>query len=405
MKKSYTPEEIEAKWYEIWEKRGYFKPDPAAKEPFCIVIPPPNVTGSLHMGHALNATLQDVLSRWKRMHGYKVLWLPGMDHAGIATQNVVERELSGEGLDRHRLGREKFIERVWQWKAEYGGKIIYQLKKLGASCDWSRERFTLDEGLSSAVREVFVRLFEQGLMYRDGRLINWCPRCHTALSDLEVEYEDLDGKLYFIKYPVDEGGDYITVATTRPETMLGDTAVAVNPKDERYRNLIGKEVQLPLTGRKIPVIADQMVDSGFGTGAVKVTPAHDFNDEATGKRHSLPSVNVIGEDGRMTPDAGEKYAGLDRYACRKLVIEDLKERGLLDEEKKHRHSVGHCYRCKTVIEPLQTIQWYVSVGPMAAEAVKADDRGLRVSRRCVLVSRASAATQARREHSEGTHCQ
>jgi valyl-tRNA synthetase len=371
LKKSYTPEEIEAKWYETWEKRGYFKPDSAAKEPFCIVIPPPNVTGSLHMGHALNATLQDVLSRWKRMLGYKVLWLPGMDHAGIATQNVVERELSAEGLDRHRLGRDKFVERVWQWKAEYGGKIIYQLKKLGASCDWSRERFTLDEGLSSAVREVFVRLFEQGLIYRDGRLINWCPRCHTALSDLEVEYEDLDGKLYFIKYPVDEDGDYITVATTRPETMLGDTAVAVNPEDERYRNLIGKKVQLPLTGRKIPVVADQMVDSGFGTGAVKVTPAHDFNDEATGKRHSLPSVNVIGEDGRMTPDAGEKYEGLDRYACRKQVIEDLKERGLLDEEKKHRHSVGHCYRCKTVIEPLLTIQWYVSIGPLAEKAVSA----------------------------------
>jgi valyl-tRNA synthetase len=300
-KKSYNPEEIEDKWYEEWEKKGYFSPDPdATGDPFCIVIPPPNVTGSLHMGHALNATLQDILLRWKRMNGYKVLWLPGTDHAGIATQNVVERELAKEGIDRHRLGRDEFISRVWKWKAEYGGRIIHQLKKLGASCDWSKERFTLDEGLSRAVREVFVRLFEEGLIYREGRLINWCPRCHTALSDLEVEYEDVDGKLYYIKYPVVGGHEFITVATTRPETMLGDTAVAVHPDDERYANLIGKSLTLPLTDRQIPVIADDMVDPAFGTGAVKVTPAHDFNDEATGKRHKLPFISVIAEDGRMS---------------------------------------------------------------------------------------------------------
>jgi valyl-tRNA synthetase len=372
LKKSYSPEEIEDKWYAAWEKGEYFKPDPETDgRSFSIVIPPPNVTGSLHMGHALNATLQDILARWNRLRGLKVLWLPGMDHAGIATQNVVERELAKEGLDRHKLGRDNFIERVWKWKGEYGGRIIHQLKKLGASCDWSRERFTLDEGLSKAVREVFVRLFDEGLIYRDSRLINWCPRCHTALSDLEVEYEDIDGKLYYIKYPLADGRHFITVATTRPETMLGDTAVAVHPDDERYLRFLNKVVALPLAGRKIPVIADTMVDPVFGTGAVKVTPAHDFNDEATGKRHNLQFINVITEDGRMSQDAGERYSGLDRYACRKKVLEDLKELDLLEGEKRHRHSVGHCYRCKTVIEPLLTIQWYVSVESLAAEAVKA----------------------------------
>jgi valyl-tRNA synthetase len=372
LKKTYSPEDIEDRWYVFWEEKGYFRPDPdAAKSPFCIVIPPPNVTGSLHMGHALNATIQDILTRWKRMLGFKVLWLPGTDHAGIATQNVVEREISKEGVDRHKLGRDAFIERVWKWKAEYGGRIIHQLKKLGASCDWSRERFTLDEGLSRAVREVFVRLFEEGLVYRDNRLINWCPRCHTALSDLEVEYEEIDGKLYNIKYPLTEGDGYITVSTTRPETMLGDTGVAVHPEDERYKDLIGKSLDLPLTGRKIPVIEDSAVDPAFGTGAVKVTPAHDFNDEAIGKRHNLKSISVIAEDGRMSADAGERYSGLDRYACRKKVIEDLQELDLLEGDKKHRHSVGHCYRCKTIIEPILTIQWYVKIESLAAEAVKA----------------------------------
>ncbi|MBF0559132.1 MAG: valine--tRNA ligase [Nitrospirae bacterium] len=376
IKQNYNPEEIEDKWYSIWESRGYFKPRPDAdKIPFSIVIPPPNVTGSLHMGHALNATLQDILARWKRMCGYKVLWVPGTDHAGIATQNVVERELAKDGLNRYELGRDAFIEKIWKWKAEYGGRIIHQLKKLGASCDWSRERFTLDEGLSRAVREIFVRLFEEGLIYRENRLINWCPRCHTALSDLEVEYEDLDGVLYYIKYPVAGTDAHITVATTRPETMLGDTAVAVNPEDERYSRLIGKLLELPLTARKIPVIADAAVDSAFGTGAVKVTPAHDFNDEAMGKRHNLDFISVITEDGRMSIEAGEKYRGLDRYACRKKIIEELKDQGLLEAEKKHNHAVGHCYRCKTVIEPLITIQWYVKIESLAARAIKAVEDG------------------------------
>jgi valyl-tRNA synthetase len=380
LKKTYSPEDIEDRWYVFWEEKGYFRPNPdAARPPFCIVIPPPNVTGSLHMGHALNATIQDILTRWKRMLGFKVLWLPGTDHAGIATQNVVEREISKEGVDRHKLGRDAFIERVWKWKAEYGGRIIHQLKKLGASCDWSRERFTLDEGLSRAVKEVFVRLFEEGLIYRDNRLINWCPRCHTALSDLEVEYEELDGKLYDIKYPLTDGSGYIVVSTTRPETMLGDTAVAVHPEDGRYKGLIGKTLDLPLTGRRIPVIADSAVDPAFGTGAVKVTPAHDFNDEAIGKRHNLKAISVITEDGHMSSEAGERYKGLDRYACRKRVIEDLQELNLLEGDKKHRHSVGHCYRCKTIIEPILTIQWYVKIESLAAEAVKAvEDKRIRL---------------------------
>ncbi|NTU42055.1 MAG: valine--tRNA ligase [Nitrospirales bacterium] len=376
LKKNYSPEEIEDKWYAFWEEGGYFKPEiHSDTKAFSIVIPPPNVTGSLHMGHALNATIQDILCRWKRMSGHKVLWLPGMDHAGIATQNVVEREISKEGLDRHKMGREAFIERVWTWKAEYGGRIIHQLKKVGASCDWSRERFTLDEGLSRAVREVFVRLFEDGLIYRDGRLINWCPRCHTALSDLEVEYEDMEGKLYSLRYPLADGSGHIVVATTRPETMLGDTAVAVHPEDERYKDLIGKELDLPLTGRRISIIADEHVDPQFGTGAVKVTPAHDFNDEAMGKRHNLPSIRVISEEGTMSPEAGERYAGMDRYKCRKRVIEDLQELDLMEGEKKHSHSVGHCYRCKTIIEPLLTIQWYVKIAPLAEEAIKAVENG------------------------------
>ncbi|MCI0468636.1 MAG: valine--tRNA ligase [Nitrospirae bacterium] len=380
LKKTYSPAEIETKWYDIWEEKGYFKPsDDALKPSFCIVIPPPNVTGSLHMGHALNATIQDILIRWKRMSGHRALWIPGTDHAGIATQNVVERELSKEGITRQSLGRDAFIERVWKWKSEYGGRIIHQLKRLGSSCDWSRERFTLDEGLSRAVREVFVWLFEEGLIYRENRLINWCPRCHTALSDIEVEHEEIDGRLYYIRYPLAPsaaaGEGYITVATTRPETMLGDTAVAVNPDDKRYKNLAGNVINLPLTGRKIPIVLDESVDSAFGTGAVKVTPAHDFNDEAIGKRHGVPSITVIAEDGRMSPEAGERYAGLDRHQCRKKVIEDLRELDLLDGEKRHSHAVGHCYRCKTIIEPLLTVQWYVKIEPLAKEAVKAVESG------------------------------
>ncbi|HET6514257.1 MAG TPA: valine--tRNA ligase [Thermodesulfovibrionales bacterium] len=373
LEKSYNPKGIEGKWYTLWSERGYFSPEASGGKPYSIVIPPPNVTGSLHMGHALNAALQDILIRWKRMLGYRCLWVPGTDHAGIATQNVVERELAKEGLDRNTLGREAFIERIWKWKAEYGGRIIHQLKRIGASCDWSRERFTLDEGLSRAVREVFVRLYEEGLIYRDNRLINWCPRCHTALSDLEVEHEELDGLLTYLRYPLSDGGGYVIVATTRPETMLGDTAVAVNPGDERYRDIIGKTLQLPLTGRAIPVISDSAVDPSFGTGAVKVTPAHDFNDEAMAKRQSPPLdfVTVIDDRGRMTEDAGRVYAGMDRYECRRRVVKDLKEAGLLEKEEKYRYSVGHCYRCKTIIEPLSTLQWYVSVKPLAGEAMTA----------------------------------
>lgn len=321
------------------------------------------------------------------MSGYRVLWLPGTDHAGIATQNVVEKQLASEGLDRYKLGRDAFIERVWKWRAESGGKIIHQLKRLGASCDWSRERFTLDKGLSRAVREVFVRLYEEGLIYRDNRLINWCPRCHTALSDLEVEHEELEGKLTYIKYPLAppvpplnkggiEGG-YITVATTRPETMLGDTAVAVNPEDSRYKEYIGKTVNLPLTQRQFPIISDHAVDPSFGTGAVKVTPAHDFNDEATAKRQSPPLefITVIGNDGRMTKAAGERYEGLDRYECRKLVLRDLKELNLIEKEESHKYAIGHCYRCKTITEPLSTPQWYVNVQSMARDAIRVVKEG------------------------------
>jgi valyl-tRNA synthetase len=366
--------ENEMRWYEIWERKGYFRPEinPEGK-PYCIVIPPPNVTGSLHMGHALNATLQDILIRWKRMNGYRALWLPGTDHAGIATQNVVEKRLHEEGTDRYTLGREKFIDRVWKWKEEYGERIITQLKRLGASCDWSRQRFTLDEGLSRAVREVFVRLFEEGLIYRDLRLINWCPRCHTALSDLEVEHEELEGKLTYIRYPLADSIKYIVVATTRPETMLGDTAVAVHPDDERYKGFIGKMIKLPLTNREIPIIADDTVDPRFGTGAVKVTPAHDFNDEAIARRQkpTLPFITVIDDNGKMTAAAGKKYAGLDRYECRKRVFEDLMELELIEKEQKHTHSIGHCYRCKTIIEPFSTVQWYLDVKELADRAIKA----------------------------------
>jgi valyl-tRNA synthetase len=372
--KSYNPAEAEKRWHALWEEQGYFRPEvnPGGK-PYSIVIPPPNITGSLHMGHALNATLQDVLIRWRRMKGERALWVPGTDHAGIATQNVVERELAREGTDRHALGREAFIQRVWQWKEEYGGRITHQLRKLGASADWSRERFTLDEGLSRAVREVFVRLYEDGLIYRDKRLINWCPRCRTALSDLEVEYEDLEGTLTYIKYPRVGAPGGVTVATTRPETMLGDTAVAVNPEDERYRELIGKTVELPLTGRTIPVIADPEVDPAFGTGAVKITPAHDFNDEAVAKRQTppLPAITVIAEDGTMSMNAGPRYAGLDRYEARRKVVDDLWAEGLVAKTERHVHAVGHCYRCKTVVEPASTPQWFVKVGPLAEEALEA----------------------------------
>ncbi|MCX7723704.1 MAG: valine--tRNA ligase [Thermodesulfovibrio sp.] len=373
---TYKPEEIEKKLYSFWEEKGFFKPDSDPQKPsYCIVIPPPNVTGTLHMGHALNVTLQDILIRWKRMLGYSALWVPGTDHAGIATQNVVERQLLQEGINRYQLGRAAFLERVWKWKESCGGIIIEQLKRIGASCDWSRLRFTMDEGLSQAVKEVFLRLFEEGLIYRDLRLINWCPRCHTALSDLEVEHEELEGKLYYIKYPLKEDPKkFITVATTRPETMLGDTAVAVNPEDKRYKNLIGKILILPLINREIPIIADSVVDMEFGTGAVKVTPCHDFNDAEIAQRHNLPHVCVINEEGIMTENAG-KYKGLERYEARKKIINDLTELGLVEKTEKYKHAVGHCYRCKTVIEPFQTVQWYVKIKPLAEEAVRVVQEG------------------------------
>lgn len=368
--RGFEPKEVEERLYRFWYEKGYFMPQrDASQSPYSIVIPPPNVTGSLHMGHALNATLQDIIIRWKRMLGYKTLWIPGTDHAGIATQNVVERLIAKEGLTRHMLGRDLFLKRIWQWKEQSGTEIINQLKRLGASCDWSRERFTMDEGLSRAVREAFVRLYNDGLIYRDYRLINWCPRCQTALSDLEVEYEELDGRLYYIKYPLSDNGDYIRVATTRPETMLGDTAVAINPEDERYKGLAGKKVILPLTKREIPLIQDKEVEIEFGTGAVKVTPAHDFTDEATGKRHNLPSIIVINRYGKMTENAGERYKDLDRFEARKRIIEDLKREGYLEKEERYRHSVGHCYRCKTIIEPLPTIQWYIKIKPLAEPAI------------------------------------
>ena len=373
--KTYEPHDAEKKWYQYWLDKGFFKPDmSSAAQPYCIVIPPPNITGSLHMGHALNNTLQDILIRFRRMQGYKTLWQCGTDHAGIATQNVVERELAAENKSRFDLGREEFVKRVWKWKEQYGGIIIKQLMRLGASCDWSRERFTMDEGLSRAVREVFVSLYREGLIYRDKKLINWCPRCHTALSDLEVEHEEIEGNLYYIKYPSVDGETYLTVATTRPETMLGDTAVAVNPDDARYAGWVGTQVVLPLMNRHIPVIADDYVDVAFGTGALKITPAHDPNDFEIGKKYGLSLIKVIGEDGIMTDEAG-RYSGLDRFAARRTVLEDLARENLLVKTEPYRHFVGHCYRCKKIVEPNLSLQWFVKVQPLAEKAREAVVKG------------------------------
>ncbi len=371
LEKRYNPKDIEKKWYDFWLKNEYFRAEPKSEKPsYCIVIPPPNVTGSLHIGHALDITLQDVMIRWKRMSGFNTLWLPGTDHAGIATQNVVEKALQEKGVDRHELGREQFIEKVWEWKKLYGGRIINQLRSMGASCDWSRERFTLDEGLSKAVREVFVRLYEEGLIYRGDYIINWCPRCHTALSDLEVEHEEKKGNMWYINYKFAREAGYVTVATTRPETYLGDAAVAVNPRDKRYRGIIGKTLKLPVLNREIPVIADEFVDSSFGTGAVKVTPAHDPNDFEIAKRHGLPFINIMTGDGRMTEETGP-YEGQDRFACRKNVLNDLEDLGHLEKTVDHDLAIGHCYRCKTVVEPYLSKQWFVKIRPLADEAVKA----------------------------------
>ncbi|MGM0452252.1 MAG: valine--tRNA ligase [Thermodesulfobacteriota bacterium] len=375
LKKGYEPHEVEARWYAFWEAEGLFAADESGDaRPFSIVIPPPNVTGVLHMGHALNITLQDILCRYRRLRGDNVLWVPGTDHAGIATQNVVERDLAAKGIDRHQMGREKFVQAVWNWRKKYGSAIINQLKSLGASCDWSRERFTMDDGLSRAVRKVFVELYEQGLIYRGNYIINWCPRCHTALADIEVEHAEHDGHLYHIRYPYAEGEGGAIVATTRPETMLGDTAVAVHPDDERYGQMATGHVILPVMERAIPVIRDDYVDTSFGTGALKITPAHDPNDFAVGQRHGLDSIRVIGDDGLMTAEAG-RFEGMDRFECRQAVVEALKAEGLLVKIEDHSHAVGHCYRCSTVVEPNLSPQWFVKTQPLAESAVAAVKNG------------------------------
>ena len=371
---SYDPKSFEARLYAEWESAGYFKPS-GKGEPYTILLPPPNVTGTLHMGHAFQHTLMDTLTRWHRMRGYSALWQPGTDHAGIATQMVVERQLTGEGKSRHDLGREKFLERVWQWKAESGNTITRQMRRLGTSVDWSRDKFTMDPDLSRAVTETFVRLHDEGLIYRGKRLVNWDPVLLTAVSDLEVVQEEKDGSLWHIRYPIVGGGGHVVVATTRPETLLGDTAVAVNPDDERYQALIGKQLELPLTGRTIPVIADAYVDAAFGSGAVKITPAHDFNDYEMGQRHSLPQINIFTPDAKLNDNAPEKYRGLDRFAARKQIVAELESLGLLEKIEPHKLKVPLGDRTNAVIEPYLTDQWYVKIAPLAAPALKAVEDG------------------------------
>jgi valyl-tRNA synthetase len=373
--KSYDPKQVEPRWYRFWEGSGFFRADPSSPKPrFAIVIPPPNVTGSLHIGHAFTLSLQDVIVRWKRMLGYDTLWLPGLDHAGIATQTVVERQLAREGKRKEDLGREAFEARVWQWKEKSGGRILEQLRLMGFSLDWTRERFTMDPGYSRAVREVFVALYEQGLIYRGLYIVNWCPRCVTALSDLEVETEPVAGSLWHIRYPAADGGDGLVVATTRPETLLGDTAVAVHPDDERYRHLVGHKLRLPVLKREIPVVADSVVDREFGTGAVKITPAHDPNDFLTGQRLGLPSINVMDERAVMNENAGP-YAGLDRFEARKRIVEQLAAEGLLVKVEPHQLPLGHCQRCRTVVEPRLSLQWFVKTRPLAEPAIQAVEDG------------------------------
>ena len=376
MPKAYEPGKVEQKWYRFWLDKGYFKPriDPAQK-PFVIIMPPPNVTGELHVGHALTATMEDILTRWHRMKGEPTLWLPGVDHAGIAAQVVVEKILASEGIDRHQLGREKFLERMWQWAKSCRGAIGQQHRRLGVSCDWDREVFTLDEGPSRAVRTAFSRLYEKGLIYRSERIINHCPRCATVLSDLEVAHKDTSGHLYYVRYPVVANNDeFITVATTRPETILGDTAVAVNPKDKRFKGKVGKQVLLPAVKRVIPIVADDAVDPEFGTGAVKITPAHDPVDFEVAQRHDLPLINILHPDATMNENAGP-YAGLDRFACRKAILADLEKDGLLVKVEPHRHPVGHCTRCQTTVEPTASLQWFVKTQPLAEPAIKAVTSG------------------------------
>jgi len=372
MEKQYNPSAVEEKIYQKWMDDGQFTADAKSpKESYSIVIPPPNVTGILHMGHALNNTIQDVLTRYKRMDGHEALWLPGTDHAGIATQNVVERKLHAEGTNRHELGREKFLEEVWSWKEEYHSTITNQLKKLGNSCDWEKERFTMDDGLSTAVRKVFVQLYEEGLVYRGKYIVNWCPRCHTALADDEVDHHDQEGKLWYMKYPLTDGSGYLTVATTRPETMLGDTAVAVNPKDDRFADMVGKTITLPIVGREIPVITDDYVSRKLGTGAVKITPAHDPNDYLMGQRHDLEPIVIMDETAKMCGDIPERYVGVDRFEARKMIIEEFDKAGMLEKIEKHDNSVGHCYRCDTIVEPYYSDQWFVKMKPLAEQALQA----------------------------------
>ncbi|NMA95405.1 MAG: valine--tRNA ligase [Clostridiales bacterium] len=368
--KTYDPKKVEDKTYDMWMDRGYFRAEiDNEKEPYCIIMPPPNITGSLHIGHALDGTLQDILTRWKRMEGYSALWLPGTDHASIATEVKIIEQMAKEGITKNDLGREGFLERAWEWKEKYGGQIVEQFKKLGSSCDWSRERFTMDEGCSEAVTEVFIRLYEEDLIYRGDRIINWCPDCKTALSDAEVEHEEDDGNFWHIKYPVVDSDRYLTIATTRPETMLGDTAVAVHPDDERYKDLIGKTAMLPLMDREIPIIADDYVDSEFGTGIVKITPAHDPNDFEIGLRHGLEQIRIMDDGGNMNENAGI-YEGMDRYEARRKIVEDLKELKLLKKVEDHRHNVGHCYRCSSTVEPIISRQWFVKMKPLAKPAIE-----------------------------------
>lgn len=375
LSKKYNPAEFEDKIYAEWEKKGYFKPSGDKTKPtFTIVMPPPNITGQLHMGHALDNTMQDILIRYKRMCGCNTLWVPGTDHASIATEAKIVEAMRKEGVTKEQIGREGFLERAWEWNRVYGGRIIEQLKKIGSSCDWSRTRFTLDEGCSEAVREVFIRLYEKGLIYRGVRIINWCPHCLTSISDAEVEYEDKAGHFWHIRYPLKDGSGYVQVATTRPETMLGDTAVAVNPNDERYKDIIGKTVILPLVGREIPVIADDYVEMDFGTGVVKITPAHDPNDFEVGQRHNLPLENMMTDDAKIT-DNYPKYAGMDRYEARKAIVKDLEDGGYLVKVEEHAHNVGTCYRCGTTIEPRASLQWFVKMEPLAKPAIEAVKNG------------------------------
>lgn len=373
--KTYDPKDFEERIYSYWNENGYFKANVNKdKKPFTIMMPPPNVTGNLHMGHALNGTIQDILIRWKRMDGYEALWLPGTDHASISTEAKVVEKIKSEGKKKEELGREKFLEEAWDWTKKYGGNINNQQRKLGVSCDWTRERFTLDEGLSNAVEEVFIRLYEKGLIYRGDRIINWCPNCKTAISDAEVEHEDSQGKLWYIRYPIKDSEEYINIATTRPETMLGDLAIAVNPKDDRYAQLVGKYAILPLVNREIPIISDEYVDMEFGTGAVKITPSHDPNDFEVGARHGLGQIKVLNDDATINENGG-KYQGLERYEARKAIVDDLEKEGYLIKIEEHQNSVGHCERCKTVVEPIISKQWFVKMEPLAKPALEAYKQG------------------------------